>query len=630
MKKRLIWIGVVLSLSLFAAATWVFTHPNFAVVQVQDYVARKTGRSLLVNGGAELEFFPRLSVRLDDVFLSNPAGMDGNFARASSARLPLQLADLLSRKLTVREITLIHPVFNFLIDAEGKSSWVTEGKSTQGGAVKSTDDARSKEPLTLYVKSGSANFLDERNGQAFSLEEASAKVTIGDDTELDAQGTASLNGQVAHIESHLKSIRRVSQDGSPLDLTITAPAVTVNFTGRLATSGGLNLAGAIDATSPDLRLLAKWLGSEIKGNTGLKNFTLAGALDSKGVVFNLAKASIALDGMVANGDVALDLAKKTPRVSASLSTDLFTLDPYLTANTTGATSQGSGNAGWNTSALAFSGLRGIDGNLSLSAFLVKWKDAEFGPVEASATLKDGKLETTIQDASLYGGKASANIILDGAQESPTLQLALDARSIKGEKFFEEFAGVDWLAGNTDLKVSLSLTGHSQQEMMSTLNGSFSIAVSDGEITGLNIVDMISKVSNALSDGWGEGPENLSSFDSAIASFLIKDGVAQSTDVKVESSAFQISGGGEIDMLRRALDFKFDPALVTGGDQATGLPVQVVVKGPWNKPKIYPDVEGILADPEAAYDTLRGLGLSGKTVKKIEKTGKKLLNNLFGN
>ena len=96
------------------------------------------------------------------------------------------------------------------------------------------------------------------------------------------------------------------------------------------------------------------------------------------------------------------------------------------------------------------------------------------------------------------------------------------------------------------------------------------------------------------------------------------------------SAFQISGTGEIDMLRRALDFKFDPELITGGSETTKLPVQVAVRGPWNAPKIYPDVEGILDDPEAAYDALRSLGLSGKTFKEIGKSGKKLLNNLFGN
>ena len=627
MKKRFIWIGAVLSLSLFAAATWAFTHPGFAVTQMQDYVARKTGRALLVNGGAELEFFPRLGVRLDNVFLSNPAGMDGNFAHATSARVPIQFSDLLSRKLKVKEITLVHPVFNILIDREGHSSWIADKNSAQGN---SNENTSLKEPLTLLVESGSANFLDERNGQAFSLDDAEAAITIGDDTELVVLGTAALNGQFAHIEADVKSMRRVGQDGSPLDLTITAPALTVNFTGRLATAEKLSLAGAIDATSPDLRLLAKWMGSEIRGKTGLKNFSLAGALDSKGVVFNLAKASVALDGMVANGDLALDLTKKIPSVSATLSTDLLTLDPYLSAHEAGTASQGSGNGGWSTSALEFSGLKGIDGNLSLSAFQVKWNNAEFGPVEMSSALKEGRLETAIQDASLYGGKASAKITLDGSGESPALQLALDARDIKGEKFFEEFAGVDWLAGNTGLKASLSATGHNQQEMMSTLKGSFAVEVLDGEITGLDIVDMISKVSSAVSDGWGKGPENLSSFDKASASFQIEDGVARSEDVKVESPAFQISGSGDVDMLRHALDFKVDPALVTGSNQTTSLPVQVVVKGPWNAPKIYPDVAGILDDPEAAYNALRDLGLSGKTLKKIGKTGKKLLNNLFGN
>ena len=166
--------------------------------------------------------------------------------------------------------------------------------------------------------------------------------------------------------------------------------------------------------------------------------------------------------------------------------------------------------------------------------------------------------------------------------------------------------------------------------MSTLAGSFSIDVSDGEITGLNIVDMVSTVSRALSDGWGEGPENLTSFDRAQASFQIGDGIAKTTDVKVSGPAFAVTGSGEIDMLRRALDFKFDPKLVTGSNETTGLPVQVAVKGPWQAPKIYPDVEGIFDDPEAAYDALRDLGVSEKTFKKIGKTGKKLFEDLFGN
>jgi AsmA protein len=627
MKKRLVWIGVVIALGLFAAGARTFIQPGFAVAALQDYAMRKTGRTLLVNGGARLEFAPQLSVRLDDVFLSNPQGMEGNFARAASAHLPLQLGDLIQRKLKIRSIALDQPVFSFLVDQDGHSSWMS---AAIGGQATSGNSANSKEPLTLLVANGSASYLDERNGQVFSLEDVSANIAISDDGELDVEGTASLNKQSARIEAQVKSLKRLGEDGSPLDLTITAPALTVNFTGRLATHDGLNLAGAIDAAAPDLRQLAKWLGSDVTGSAGLKNFSLAGALDSKGAVFNLSKASVALDGMVANGDMTLDLTKKIPNVSAALSTDVFSLDPYLPSKKASLVSAGKESAGWDVSPVAFDRLKGVDGNLKLSAFQVKWDGAEIGPAELSGTLKDGKLETAVQDATLYGGKASAKITLDGTHDTPVLQLIVDAQGIKGETFLSEFAGVDWLAGYTGLQASLRVSGHNQREMMSTLAGKFRIDVSDGEITGLNIVDMFSTVSRALSDGWGEGPENLTSFDRAEASFVIGDGIARTADVQVSGPAFAVTGGGEMDMLRRALDFKFDPKVITGNNETTGLPVQIAVKGPWQAPKIYPDVEGIFDDPEAAYDTLRDLGVSEKTFKEIGKTGKKLFKDLFGN
>ncbi len=630
MKKRLVWIALAVAVGLFAAGAWAFIQPGFAVAELQDYVARKTGRTLLVNGGARIEFSPQLSVRLEDVFLSNANGMDGNFARAASARLPLQFADLFRRKLKIREITLVQPVFNFLIDGKGQDSWSVDGKGSKEGKEVASKGTTAKEPLRLLVENGSANFLDERNGQAFSLEEATASVAIAEDGGLSVEGTAALNKQFARIEAQVKSMPRVGQDGSPFDLTVTSPALSANFTGRLATHEGLNLAGAIDAASPDLRQLAKWLGFEIKGNTGLKNFSLAGAIDTKEAVLSLARASIALDGMVASGDLALDLSRQTPRVTATLSTDVFTLDPYLSSSQPVIAGVGTENAGWSTSALSLKGLQGVDGRLSLSAFLVKWNGAEFGPAELSGTLEGGKLEAAVQEASLYGGKATAKIVLDGAQDSPALRLELEAREIKGEGFLSAFAGLDWLAGKTALKASLSAVGHNQQEMMSSLTGSFSIDVSDGEITGLSIVDMVSKVSETLSDGWGSGPENLTSFDTAKASFRIEDGVARTEDARIEGPAFEVSGGGEVDMLRRALDLKFDPELVAGDNETFKLPVKVVVKGQWSAPNIYPDVEGILDNPEAAYSALRGLGVSDKLLKKIEKQGGDLLNELFGN
>ena len=53
--------------------------------------------------------------------------------------------------------------------------------------------------------------------------------------------------------------------------------------------------------------------------------------------------------MVANGDMALDLTRKTPNVSATLSTDVFSLDPYLASKQDTAASLGKAGDGWDTS-----------------------------------------------------------------------------------------------------------------------------------------------------------------------------------------------------------------------------------------------------------------------------------------
>ncbi|MEO9900440.1 MAG: hypothetical protein ABJF28_06550, partial [Nisaea sp.] len=53
-------------------------------------------------------------------------------------------------------------------------------------------------------------------------------------------------------------------------------------------------------------------------------------------------------------------------------------------------------------------------------------------------------------------------------------------------------------------------------------------------------------------------------------------------------------------------------------QMAGLGVPIVVKGPWSNPQIYPDIQGILENPEAAYKQLQSMG---GELSKILKGGK---------
>ncbi len=631
LKRNYLLIATLLSSLFFALAIWAFMHPGFAASQLQDYVMRKTGRSLIVNGGVSLQYLPQLSVRLNNVVVSNPDGMEGNFAQADLVELPIQLGDLLRRRLRIRDIRLTNPQFNLVVDGKNQSNWIA-GKSTSGGKANNAILTPSlNEALSMHVEGGTFSFTDERHAVAFAIGNATADLTVTEEAELSISGTASINSELSQIEVHVKSLQRMAADGSPADINVKSAAMSVNFSGRLGTRIGPNLAGSLVASAPSLRRLAKWLGTEIGGHAGLRDFALSGAMDLAADALKLTKASVTLDGMTAKGELFVDYGRETPRLTASLATDLLTLDPYFSSpQNSGTGTDQKVEPTWKITALNFAGLKGVNGAMALSARSVKWGEIEIGPVDISSDLRDGVLETRFQNGSLYGGAGSIKLVLDGSQEVSALRMAVDGRGLKGEAFFKDFAGLDWLGGTTGLQATLSASGRNQRDMMSTLTGNFMLEISKGEIRGVDILDTVSKVSNAVVNGWGKASSHMTAIDHATATFVIEDGVAKTSDIKVRSPLFEITGGGEIDMLRRALYFKFEPLLITGNEMAAELPVDIVVEGLWNKPRIYPDVDGVLQNPQAAYGVLRELGVPEKTIRKIENKGDKLLKKLRGN
>jgi hypothetical protein len=75
----------------------------------------------------------------------------------------------------------------------------------------------------------------------------------------------------------------------------------------------------------------------------------------------------------------------------------------------------------------------------------------------------------------------------------------------------------------------------------------------------------------------------------------------------------MAGAGTIDLPAQSLDLRVDPQVVAslegqGGEKGLqGLSVPVAITGAWTKPSIYPDIAGILENPQAAYERLSKLG-----------------------
>jgi AsmA protein len=149
--------------------------------------------------------------------------------------------------------------------------------------------------------------------------------------------------------------------------------------------------------------------------------------------------------------------------------------------------------------------------------------------------------------------------------------------------------------------------------VSSLAGSGDVHIQDGQILGINVPKMIRTLTAKTLSGWQEDRTEKTDLSDLSAQFQIKDGRAATSDLRLLGPLVRVTGAGTIDLGARTLQFKLDPKLVAslegqgGAPDPLGFGVPVNVEGSWSDPHIYPDVAGILSDPDGAYAKLHALG-----------------------
>ncbi|MDH3742387.1 MAG: AsmA family protein [Hyphomicrobiales bacterium] len=653
MKRVLIFFGAVVVLLVGAVAAIPFLiTPEFIGEQMQVAVKKATGRTLTIDGAPRLTYWPELAVELDNVALSNPPGMlEGNIANMNRLRVRVSATALLSRRAEIKEITLVRPRLNLVMNANGKANWVFDqaagssgGKSdsavgtssdSSSGTSSASDYVEGVSIAPIVIEDGSIKYLDERTGNVFAAKDVDVTVSMPTlDSPLKTKGSLLWNRERINMTLFVKSPPRLGEDGSPMDVSVTGRLLEFVFNGRGVLRNGLSLAGNVDMKTSSLRELAKWTGNPLEPGKGLETFSVKGAIDLEGDNIKLDKAQLSLDGMNAQGNIKVSLAGARPKITASLGADRINANLYAEPANTGSSS-GAVTKGWSEEKFSFAGLKAVDADLNLAVSQILYGDVKIGRTNVKATLNNGVLTTTLREMTFYDGKANGKLVLNGSKGKPTLQGSLNSTGLDGYRLLADFAKLERISGVTGVNLSIAAVGNSEQEMVSTLQGKGKFQFNDGALRGLNVAQMIRNVQKAVLGGWESQPDAKTDFSLLEASFTIKDGIAQNNDLKLLGPLVRITGIGEIDLLRQALDYKTNPKLVAslegqgGAADLTGIAVPIIIKGPWSNPKIYPDIEGILQNPQAAFDALAKLTKAGggvdleKASEKLKKKSKKL-------
>lgn len=638
--RRLLYLFIFIVIFLgvaIAALPFIVSDESIKNTLIST-IEEKTGRTLVIKGETSLSVIPALAIELSDVSLSNPKGMrTGDTLSAQRMQVKLPLLPLISGELQLDQFVLTRPQISLLKDENGQVNWDFGGgsKNTQPGANTNSGAGPALSDISLgkiKIIEGLLTYQDQQTGSSQKMSNINVDVAMTSlSSPLSITGDLVWRAEKITLAFGLENPKDfLSGEVSPLKLIATSKHISADFGGAAAMKSGPVFTGTIKASSPSTKSLIVWTGSPPPQIGGLGPFNLSSKLSYNSNVLGLQDLNFGLDTMKARGAAQVNMTGARPKISGNLSFDVIDLNPYIAGGAAaGSASSKSSGAGWSRERIDLSALRSVDAALQLKATKLIARDVKIENVNLGVALDNGRLQSTLNQFTLYGGKGSGAIVLNGQTNTPSLSSSMNLSGMNARSFLKDVSGFGKIEGTAATSYSISSTGASQYDIMKNMQGRGSFNFANGAIRGINIAQMMRNLSTNVLTGWSASDAQKTDFSTFSGSYTIKNGQLTNSDLKLLGPLVRLSGAGTVNLPGRALNYKVNPRLVAslkgqgGAADLAGLDVPIIIKGPWAKPQIYPDIAGILQNPEAAYRNLKNIG------KKIDpKKGADALNDLL--
>jgi uncharacterized protein involved in outer membrane biogenesis len=602
--KILIGLGVLVVLLVAAILSLPFLIDlNKYQDQYKPLIEEALNRKIVLKD-IRLTIWPRIGVRVAGFTVQDdPAFGTGPFASLTSLDVVVKLMPLLSKKVEVEEITLRDPLITVIKNRKGEMNLSTIGPKTPTTSAPEQPEAPSQptgNPLQVLA--------------LLAVDHVS--VTGGTITYRDESATKPIEYQVNDLEVLLKSVHLGETPTLHLATTVQPYNIPVKLDGSF---GPL-------AETLDLKQFAFDLGLGKIAMT-LKGSVVGGGLDATltSPLINSADVPVALPlakpVIVKNFHVTAKAKSPLPQGAPPLElaevTDLG-LDVVL------------GNSVLNVKGTVAGGRAKINittptiNTADVPAGLPLKKPVDIKDLQIAAELKGQEARVNNLSFQLFGGRTKAQagmtldpaaspfngkVVVQGLQLGPALDaLGSDQVSISGT------AGMDFAMGGR---------GFSLPDLTNALEGIGHMAVKDGKIEGVNLIQ------EALShlQVVGLSPDNVkaTAFSTIETDLAIKAGVINVQRLLMDSHDFQATGEGTVGFdqtLNLKVKLNLSQTLsqkITGSSPAARL---ALAEGRLNVPLL---ITGTLQAPSYGLDSK---ALTGKVQEQVKEKMKETLGDLL--
>lgn len=555
--------GALAAVIIVIALLLVVGIPSgFLTSTIASRVESATGYRLSIDGSTKISLWPTLNVTLNDLTLVDPKDRSGITRLAiDSVQADMSLVSVWSGRPEIGELVVTHPVLYQPLLRERLPNAGAPSKPLALDTNGATIDR-------IKVIDGEVAFSRLRDRVEGRISAINADATVDRDRKVNITGTA-----------------RVGEHPTKFDIKAIAPAspaerptVPVDF--------------AIDMPGV--------LKSQLTGHAEMR-------LNRDVVMINGLNGKLG-DGAF-NGWASVDIASK-PLVKVDL-------DFQRLAMPLAKSPQGTAGQPWSDAPINVSGLNYVDAQVRISANEAVIGDARIAPLALDAKLAGGVLKAGTANLGAYGGQVSGEVILDATSGAPSFAMHSDLVGVRALPLLQGLAEFDRIDGKLQAKLALRSTGTSQRALMANMQGTAFVNFQDGAIRGINVAQMIRSLTAGTLSGWqgnqDPGQEQSTDLSQLSASFRIDKGQAVTTDLNLIGPLVRVTGAGTIALDTKMMGFRVEPKLVmtTEGQGRTSEPVgfgiPVMIQGSWSQPRIYPDMAGMLDNPDAAYAKLREMG-----------------------
>ena len=596
-------IALVLLAVLLVGAVFLIPAEKVAGIAVAKFNAL-TGRELVISGAVRPTLWPQLGVTTGPISISNADwSKEGPMVQAEGLSISLDLAALIAGDVQITGVEAINPKIVLERSGKGEENWVFGGGGT-GGTVSEATPAVGQ-PFTLdkaSVSGGSVVFADSAAGVRYEISGIEATAAIPSYTGTATVDLAAvMNGQSFRLTGEVGAFQDFL-DGKLVDsdLKLVAGAAVVGFKGQAGIAPEAK--GEVSADLGDLAAVAAFagmaapklprgLGASDVRVSGAVTLTTAGSLHLRG-------GAVVLDGNKLAVDADLTTAGERAKLEAKVVAGALDL-----AGVSGVEGGGSGGgaqaARWPADKIDVSGLAALDAAVALTADSVDLGMVKFGPSQIVLTNERSRLVTELRKVSAYEGVISGQFVVNG-RKGLSVGGDLSFAGMALQPLLADFGGYERLVGTGDMRVKFLGSGVSVDSIMHSMSGAGSLALSNGEILGLDIAGMLRTLDASYV---GEGQKTI--FDSLGGSFSMAGGVLHNEDLVLKSPYITARGVGDVGLGARNLEYRIRATALADDTGAGGLTAPLLIKGSWANPKFSVDLQALadekLAEQKAALE-----------------------------